>query len=137
MSSIRSLARGVAMSVAAASALTLAVAGSALAMPATSDCACGGARMAVHSRLPTSGTDVAAPDQQNPLRWEARPVIRRPTDGARHATLTPTPTTTIDSRFQWGDAGIGAAGAVAILLAGFGTALVIRRRRLPHPAPPA
>jgi hypothetical protein len=95
--------------------------------------------MAVHSRLPTTGTDVATPDQQNPLPRHARPVSRRPTDGARHvATLTPTPTaTTADSGFQWGDAGIGAAGAVAILLAGLGTVLMIRRRRLPEPVPPA
>ncbi len=41
----------------------------------------------------------------------------------------PQPTVGSESGFDWGDAGIGAAGAVVLLSAGAGGTIVARRRR--------
>ena len=56
---------------AAAGALTLALSGTALAMPAGPD---SGAQSASPSGNVTAGTDVAAPDQQNPIPVQPKPV---------------------------------------------------------------
>jgi hypothetical protein len=42
------------------------------------------------------------------------------------------PSSSAQPAFQWGDAGIGAAGAVVLLGAGAGTANAMRRRRGPR-----
>lgn len=44
---------------------------------------------------------------------------------------TPPPAAQAGSSFQWGDAGIGAAGAIVLVGMGAGTAGVVRSRR-PH-----
>jgi hypothetical protein len=43
------------------------------------------------------------------------------------------PVTASGSSFQWGDAGIGAAGTIVLVAAGAGTVGVMRRRRLERP----
>ena len=79
----------------------------------------------------TAGTDVAAPDQQNQvLAAPARPVPQAPTWPENPQSL-PSPTTASTSTgtdFQWDDAGIGAGGALAIVLAGLGCTVLVRRR---------
>ena len=88
----------------------------------------------------TSGTDVAAPDQQNPVpaakdtpaapvaqpapTWPLHPV-------SLHAPQTAAPS--VDSDFQWGDAGIGAGGALVIVLTALGGVMAVRRRHVPDP----
>ena len=44
---------------------------------------------------------------------------------------------TTPSGFDWGDAGIGAAGGLALSMLGIGAALTITQRRARHPSPPA
>jgi hypothetical protein len=124
---VRSLSRALTSSV-AAGVLTLAVSGTALAMPATPSCECGARGTAQTSGNVTSGTDVAAPDQQNPIPAQRTPV-------ARHALAphpqAPTPSPHVG--FQWDDAGIGAGGALVVVLAGLGGTLAIRRRHVADP----
>jgi hypothetical protein len=88
----------------------------------------------------TPGTDVAAPDQQNPILPESKPVPQQaPTWPAhphvlRHTTVaasTSTPSASDD--FQWDDAGIGAGGALVVVLAGLGGAMALRRRHVADP----
>jgi hypothetical protein len=58
-------------------------------------------------------------------------------------TATPAPATQIvrvtapSSGFDWGDAGIGAAGGLALSMLGIGAALTITQRRPRHPQRPA
>jgi hypothetical protein len=88
----------------------------------------------------TTGTDVAAPDQQNPIPApERHPLPGPPTWPLHPQTLTPRaqPVAGSPSSFHWDDAGIGAGGALALVLAGLGVTLVVRRRRLSGPALPA
>lgn len=49
---------------------------------------------------------------------------------SQSATIAPAPQPTADAQsgFQWGDAGIGAAGIVVLLIGGTGAASVVRRR---------
>jgi hypothetical protein len=116
---VRSLSRAFRTTV-AAGALTLAVSGTALAMPAGNY---------------TSGTDVAAPDQQNPIPQTRGPVAQQaPTWPLHPETLTPPQTAAgSGSDFQWDDAGIGAGGALVVVLAGLGGTLAIRRRHVSDP----
>jgi hypothetical protein len=116
---VRSLSRALRTTV-AAGALTLAVSGTALAVPAGNT---------------TAGTDVAAPDQQNPIPPATQPVPQQaPTWPANPQTLTPlASTTSADDGFQWDDAGIGAGGALVVVLAGLGGTLAIRRRQVSDP----
>jgi hypothetical protein len=85
----------------------------------------------------TAGTDVAAPDQQNPIpaakpgpvaqpapTWPPHPV-------ALHAPKAAAPS--VDTDFQWGDAGIGAGGAIVIVLTALGGVMVVRRRHVSDP----
>jgi hypothetical protein len=123
---VRSLSRALRTTV-AAGALTLAVSGTALAMPAGNGNAKGNT---------TAGTDVAAPDQQNPIPPATEPVAQQaPTWAANPQTLTPlnATTTSADAGFQWDDAGIGAGGALVVVLAGLGGTLAIRRRQVSDP----
>ena len=105
---------------AAVSALGLAVSGSALARPSSEDCACGGARVTQHAAT-------------------ARPVPSAPTWPQNPVALTAPQTVaaTGDSGFQWDDAGIGAGGALVVVLAGLGGAVAFRRRREADPPLPA
>ena len=105
---------------AAVSALGLAASGSALAMPSPEDCACGGARVTQH-------TTTARPVPQPPT-WPENPVAL-----AQPQTVAATG----DSGFQWDDAGIGAGGAIALVLTGVGVTALVRRRREPDPPLPA
>lgn len=125
----RSLSRAIALG-ASACTLALASAGAAVAEP----------NPQVTSGNVTSGTDVAAPDQQNPIPQDPKPVPQQaptwPVDPqVLHRPVASPPSA--DAGFQWDDAGIGAGGALAVVLAGFGTTLAIRRRQLPDPPLPA
>jgi hypothetical protein len=114
---VRSLSR-VLRSAVAAGALTLAVSGTAVAMPADNV---------------TPGTDVAAPDQQNPIPAQSRPVAQQaPTWPQNPQALTPPAavSASADAGFQWDDAGIGAGGALVVVLAGLGGTLAVRRRQV-------
>ena len=134
---VRSLSRAVKSTI-AAGALALAVPGAALAMPAQPS---PGDPVGPVSGNVTTGTDVAAPDQQNPIPAEPKPVPQQaPTWPANPQVLTPSSSSTTssaDSGFQWDDAGIGAGGALVVVLAGFGGALAIRRRHAADPPLPA
>jgi hypothetical protein len=132
--SVRSLS-GQLGAVAAAGVLTLATAGAAVASPAR-DCACGGARVAESaSGNVTSGTDVAAPDQQNPTPAPVKPKIAAPpTWPVNPQTLTPPASSpSADAGFQWDDAGIGAGGALLVVIVGAGGAMAFRRRTVADP----
>jgi hypothetical protein len=63
------------------------------------------------ARIPASGTDVAAPDQQSSV----------------HGTL-PAPTSAA-SEFDWTDAGIGAAVATGLLALSLAGGITVRRRQ--------
>jgi len=133
---VRSLSRTLKSTV-AAGALALVVPGAALAMPAQPD---PGSPAGVASGHVTAGTDVAAPDQQNPIPAEPKPVPQQaPTWPEHPQVLTPPSSTTAsaDAGFQWDDAGIGAGGALIVVLAGFGGAVAFRRRHVADPPLPA
>jgi hypothetical protein len=131
--SLQSLSRTL-KSGAVAGALTLALSGSALAMPAGPDHA---NKFVPPSGNVTSGTDVAAPDQQNPVPVQQQPVPQQaPTWPVNPQVLhrpvaASTPSSGDD--FQWDDAGIGAGGALVVLLAGLGGVMVLRRRHVADP----
>jgi hypothetical protein len=129
--SVRNVSRTI-KAATAAGALTLALSGTALAMPAGPDSAAENPSGNV-----TTGTDVAAPDQQNPIPREPALVPQQaPTWPVNPQVLTPTTTsatTTTDAGFQWDDAGIGAGGAIAVVLAGLGATLLVRRRHVADP----
>ena len=127
---VRSLSRAVRTTV-AAGALTFAVSGTALAMPAPDTIT-----TALPSGNTTPGTDVASPDQQAPIPHIREPVPQQaPTWAAHPQTLTPPSTVSAStgSDFQWDDAGIGAGGALVVVLAGLGGTLAIRRRHVADP----
>jgi hypothetical protein len=129
--SVRSLSRAVA-ALAAAGALTAATAGAALAVPARPDM---GDQVAASGNV-TSGTDVAAPDQQNPIPAPVKPRIAAPPTWPLHPqTLTPPAASSpsADAGFQWDDAGIGAGGALLVVLAGVGGVFALRRRGVTDP----
>lgn len=132
--SVRSLSRAIA-ALAAAGTLTVASTGAAVAVPPR-DCDCGGARVAAPSGTVTSGTDVAAPDQQNPIPAPVKPRIApAPTWPANPQTLTPPQASSpsADTGFQWDDAGIGAGGALLVVVVAFGGVLALRRRTVTDP----
>lgn len=64
--------------------------------------------LAIAKRLPASGTDVAAPDQQSPVS-------------------APAPASS-GGDFDWSDAGIGAGAAICLAAASLAGATVMRRR---------
>jgi hypothetical protein len=71
-------------------------------------------------RLEAAGTDVAAPDQQASTT-SAVPVA------------APAPASVADG-FDWGDAGIGSAGAAAVVALALSGGIALRRRRLDSPS---
>jgi len=133
---VRSLSRALKSTI-AVGALALAVPGAALAMPAQPS---PGDPVGPVSGNVTAGTDVAAPDQQNPIPAQPKPVPQQaPTWPANPQVLIPPSSSAApsDAGFQWDDAGIGAGGAIVLVLAGFGGALAIRRRHVADPPLPA
>jgi hypothetical protein len=129
---VRSLSRTMKSAV-AAGVLALAVPGAALAVPAPPD---SGTPAATVSGNTTAGTDVAAPDQQNPIPAEPKPVPQQaPTWPENPQVLTPTSSTaaSADGGFEWDDAGIGAGGALVVVLAGLGGVMALRRRHVADP----
>lgn len=83
------------------------------------------------------GTDVAAPDQQNPIvapgHLTARGTdVAAPDQQAPTVAPAPSPVAHADSGFDLSDAGIGALTAVLIGSASLGAAAFVRRR---HPSP--
>jgi len=132
--SVRSLSRAIGALVAGA-AIALTGPGAALAVPAPPDTATPGVTMGGSGNI-TSGTDVAAPDQQNPAPAPVKPKIAAPPTWPLHPqTLTPppAPSPSADAGFQWDDAGIGAGGALLIVVAGLGGAMAFRRRTVGDP----
>ena len=126
---LRSLSQAVAVFVTAC-IITIASVAVALADPNPS----------VSSGNVTAGTDVAAPDQQNPIPASTKPVPQSaPTWPEHPQVLTPARAVraTSDDGFQWDDAGIGAGGALVVVLAGLGASLAIRRRQAADPPLPA
>jgi hypothetical protein len=129
--SVRSLSRAIG-AVAAAGALTLATAGTALAVPARPDAG----DPTVATGTVTPGTDVAAPDQQNPIPAPVEPAIAAPPTWPANPQPLTSPSASspsVDAGFQWDDAGIGAGGALLVVLAGFGGATALRRRTVGDP----
>jgi len=143
--SVRSISRLVTTAL-AAGAISVAVSGPAMARPADNYYGASGVPTAVsggeaHPNA-TSGTDVAAPDQQNPVlngRSTQAPPVAQPAPTwplhpvALHAPAQSTPSANAD--FQWDDAGIGAGGAVLIVLTALGGAMLVRRRHVDPPLP--
>ena len=93
--------------------------------------------------LPTQGTKKAAAlalalAAIAPAVASARPV--GPDTNSFTATSPPATQivrVTTPSGFDWGDAGIGAAGGLALSILGLGAALTITQRRARPPSPPA
>jgi hypothetical protein len=132
--SVRSLSRTLGGTV-AAGVLTLAMAGAALAVPARPDIGMPGVTMGGSGNI-TSGTDVAAPDQQNTIPAPVKPKIASPPTWPLHPqTLTPprASSPSADTGFQWDDAGIGAGGALLVVLVGLGGVMAFRRRTVAEP----
>jgi hypothetical protein len=112
------------------SALGSGLSASALAGPATGDCACGGARVTLHTAKPVPQQGKSSENPQPAVRAPAlrtstahRPEAL-PVDAAPAAPAT-------DAGFQWADAAIGALGALGALgaaLTGFGAVALVRRR---------
>jgi hypothetical protein len=136
--SVRPISRLVSTAL-AAGALSVAVSAPAMASPADYPGAPGSTPAvsggSAHPNV-TAGTDVAAPDQQSPAPVAAEPVAQpAPTwplhPVALHALVQPTPSAHAD--FQWGDAGIGAGGALVIVLTALGGVMVVRRRHVSDP----
>jgi len=130
---IRSLSRALKATV-ATGALALAIPGAALAMPASPQA---GEPTANASGNVTPGTDVAAPDQQNPVPPETKPVPQQaPTWPTNPQTLhrpVAASAPSANDDFQWDDAGIGAGGALVVVLAGVGGVMALRRRNVAEP----
>jgi hypothetical protein len=139
--SARSISR-VARTGFAAGALTIALSVPALAVPARDSSGApvpdaAGVRVtptANASGNVTAGTDVAAPDQQNPVPAPTKPIIpsaptwpENPVALAQPQNVSASPS----GGFQWDDAGIGAGGAVVIALTAIGGVLILRRRQTP------
>jgi hypothetical protein len=64
-------------------------------------------------------------------RFELNPPLAPSVSRPEHVASAPTraqPSSSAQAGFQWGDAGIGAAGAVVLLGAAAGTANAMRRR---------
>jgi hypothetical protein len=78
----------------------------------------------------TSGTDVAAPDQQNPTPAPEKPAPASAPTWPENPQPLPPPqaVSSPGGGFQWDDAGIGAGGALVVALAGFGAVAIVRRR---------
>src|SRR3954471_575931 len=139
---VRSLSRAL-KSGAAAGALTLALSGTALAIPAAPDAGIPGSNVSgsdpsrhVTSGTATSGPDVAAPDQQTPIPPATMPVPQQaPTWPANpqvlHQVAASAPSAS--DGFQWDDAGIGAGGALVVAFAGLGGVMALRRRHVADP----
>jgi hypothetical protein len=72
-------------------------------------------------RLEAAGTDVAAPDQQASTRSAAPVPVTAPAPAA--------------DGFDWGDAGIGSAGAAAVIALALSGGIALRRRRLHSSSP--
>jgi hypothetical protein len=135
----------------AVSALCLGVTASALAVPSAENCACGGARLpqlstpgpgsvpaanAMHTDPPgpdaadkaVRAPEASKPIAQRPPTWPANP---EPLSPPRAAATRP------DAGFQWDDAGVGAAGALVVVLTGLGAVAIVRRRGAPDDVLPA
>jgi hypothetical protein len=93
--------------------------------------------MLTNHRIKTTGAVVLALTAITPAAATAKPIGTTPF-GEKYAS---TPTTTIvrvttpASGFDWADAGIGAAGGLALTLLGVGAALTVSGRRTPPTAP--
>jgi hypothetical protein len=73
-----------------------------------------------------------------PAAAAAKPIGPDPAGASYPPLTTPIVRITIPtSGFDWGDAGIGAAGGLALSMLGVGGALVLTQRRSRHPHRPA
>lgn len=106
-----------------------------LAIGAASLPAVAQARPVEDPAAPVAGPVVSTPSVQQQLaRLHADVQQQFASEGGwPSATSAVNSTATSQPGFQWGDAGIGAAGMVVLLGAGAGTAGAIRRRRAQRP----
>ena len=118
----------------AAGALIVALSVPALAAPARDSSGVPVTPTANASGNVTAGTDVAAPDQQNPIPDPSKPIVasaptwpENPVALAQPQNVSASPS----GDFQWDDAGIGAGGALVIALTAIGGVLIVRRRHTP------
>ena len=111
--SVRSLSRALGAT-AAAGALTLATSGAASAGPARPDAG---------DPAPTAVAPKVAPAPT----WPLHPQTLTPPHGP-----SPSPSAS-DRGFQWDDAGIGAGGALLVVVVGLGGVLAFRRRTVADP----
>ena len=94
----------------------------------------------IPSYLPTTGTDVAAADQQASTRHTIPSYLpSNPVDAARHTEWASVGGAADDpassgSGFDWSDAGVGAAGAACVIALSFAGAMVLRRRERRPPS---
>lgn len=70
--------------------------------------------------------------QARPIELSAAPVASQPAQIVSPSALQQ-PSSSAQSGFEWGDAGLGAAGTVVLLSAGAGASSVLRRRRAHRP----
>jgi hypothetical protein len=118
----------------AAGALALAIPGAALAMPASPQA---GDPVPNASGNVTAGTDVASPDQQAPIPRDNKPVPQQAPTWPTNPQVLHRPVAasapSAGDKFQWDDAGIGAGGALVVVLAGLGGVMALRRRHVADP----
>jgi len=115
----------------AVAGLSLGVTATAFAMPSAEDCACGGARVPVQSGDGPTGADVAAPPTGSRLAEARHVAATMPRVDPRVLTLPQTVAASADRGFRWDDAGIGAGGAIVLVVTACGATVAIRRRRAP------
>jgi hypothetical protein len=115
----------------AVAGLSLGVTATAFAMPSAEDCACGGARVPVHSGDVPTGTGVGAPLSGSRSDAARHVAATMPRVDPRALTPPRTVAASADRGFQWDDAGIGAGGAIVLVLTACGATVAIRRRQAP------
>jgi hypothetical protein len=78
----------------------------------------------------TAGTDVAAPDQQNPTPTRSTLIVTpSPARPYPHGIASSqTASANASGAFQWADAGIGAGGVLVVALTALGGVWILRRR---------
>ena len=75
-----------------------------------------------------------APAAQARFEFNPSPLRTSVPAGAARATTARQTAASAQAGFQWGDAGVGAAGAAALLGAGAAASVAVRRRRTQHTA---
>jgi hypothetical protein len=107
----------------------IALAAGAIAAPAAAAAPVGGA-LVRHAQLTQSAPAAAsAPTPLTYARQDKQAVPSSPSPASVNSSPTAAPTATPSGGFDWGDAGIGAAGGLALSIVGIGGALALSGRR--------